>query len=179
MAKPLAKMVFGGNRGLDLSTGVELSSTSDSWLGVAAPLSLDIHSSSSSPSSEGLAIVKPALCLADAPLLLEDAECRRCVVGWAGSFCCNLTLLLLRDMWAPPRPFAYTQSHKCVILRSWEDVHTSKWWCAFFCLSASFAGAGSFWVNVRVFSPSLEPPPDDARECVRAIALPERCAPCA
>lgn len=45
------------------------SSTLDSWLGVVAPLSLDVHSSSSL-SSDGLAMVKPALCLDEVPLLL-------------------------------------------------------------------------------------------------------------
>lgn len=32
---------------------------------------------------------------------------------------------------------------------------------------------------MRLPSPMREAPVDDVRECVRAIALPERCAPCA
>ena len=102
-------MVLGARSGFSLSLGVAFSSTSDSWLGVAAPLSLDIHSSSSSPSSDGLEIVKPALCLVELPLVLDDAEGRRNVVELT-SFCCSRTLLLFRDTCAEPRPFSYTRT---------------------------------------------------------------------
>lgn len=70
-AKPLVVIVFGGKRGL--STGVT-PSPSESLTGVAAPLSEDIHSSSSA--SEGLAIENPALCF-DAPFVLDGPEVRR------------------------------------------------------------------------------------------------------
>lgn len=75
-AKPLGSIISFGKRGLGLSTGVELDSMSESLLGVAAPLSEEIHSSSS-PSSEGLAMVKPTLCLDGGPLLVDDPEARR------------------------------------------------------------------------------------------------------
>lgn len=68
-----------------LSTGVAAaSSLSDSWLGVAAPLSLDTHSSSSP--SEGLAIVKPTRCLDVVPFVLpRGVDARRKAAGLAGS----------------------------------------------------------------------------------------------
>lgn len=60
--------------------GVTSPSTSESSLGVAAPLSLETHSSSS-PSSDGLDIVNPTFCFDEEALLLRGVGARRTAAG--------------------------------------------------------------------------------------------------
>lgn len=99
LAKPF-EMAPSGSCGF-FSIGVTTSSGSDSSsFGVAAPLSLETHSSSS-PSSEGLAIENPILCFE----LTRGTGARRIAAGLTCSLDWTLTLLFVLDTWPDPRPF--------------------------------------------------------------------------
>lgn len=100
LAKPF-EMAPTGKCGF-FSIGVTTSSGSDSSFGVAAPLSLETHSSSS-PSSEGLAIENPILCLE----LTRGTGARRIAAGLTCSLDWTRTLLFVLDTWPDPRPFCH------------------------------------------------------------------------
>lgn len=120
---PLICATVGGIRSWGLSMGVAppSSSMSESFAaGVAAPLSLDTHSSSSP--SDGLAIVKPTFCL----LAFGGGAGARRNAGARCSRECTRTLLLFLAIWVELLFNCHSRSLSAHIqMNNIDDLRTS------------------------------------------------------